>query len=112
MQPTNLIDPLGLKPGDKYKTIDCAGWDAVHDILPQTKQDGLEHGGFIYQNPDGSYSYSAPIPGDPTGLPRRPFYNIPTPAGSFRTGWYNTHPFVPGWNGGAFVPEDAEHLYH
>ena len=46
-RPTGLVDPSGLKPGDKYKTPDCAGWDAVHDILPQTKKDGLEHGGFI-----------------------------------------------------------------
>lgn len=112
-RPTGLVDPSGLKPGDKYKTPDCAGLDAVHDILPQTKKDGLEHGGFIYQNPDGSYSYTAPIPGTPTELPANKFFNIPIPAGTSRSGWYHTHPYVPGYNGQIFSDGDAwtsEHL--
>jgi RHS repeat-associated protein len=111
--PTMLIDPLGLKPGDKYKTLDCAGFDAVHDILPQTKQDGLEHGGFIYQNPDGSYSYTSPIVGTPTALPANIFFNITIPSGTSKSGWYHTHPYVPGYNGQAFSDGDAwtsEHL--
>jgi len=112
-RPTSLIDPAGLKPGDKYKTLDCAGRDAVNDILPMTKKDGLEHGGFIYQNPDGSYSYTAPIDGTPTELPPNKFFNIPLPAGASRSGWYHTHPYVPGYNGQIFSDGDAwtsEHL--
>ena len=111
-RPTSLVDPSGLKPGDKYKTLDCAGWDAVHDILPQTKKDGLEHGGFIYQNPDGSFSYTSPISGTPTELPANNFFNIPVPGG-IPSGWYHTHPYVPGYNGQTFSDGDAwtsEHL--
>ncbi len=112
-RPTSLTDPEGLKPGDKYKKLDCAGRDAVNDILPMTKKDGLEHGGFIYQNPDGSYSYTAPIDGTPTELPANKFFNIPVPAGTSRSGWYHTHPYVPGYNGQIFSDGDAwtsEHL--
>jgi RHS repeat-associated protein len=112
-RPTNLIDPAGLKPGDKYKSLDCAGRDAVNDILPMTKKDGLEHGGFIYQNPDGSYSYTSPIEGTPTALPANKFFNIPVPAGTSRSGWYHTHPYIPGYNSQIFSDGDAwtsEHL--
>lgn len=42
--PTNLIDPSRLRPGDRYKGIDCAGWNAVKDIFPDTNREGLEHG--------------------------------------------------------------------
>jgi RHS repeat-associated protein len=102
--PTNLIDPSGLKPGDKYNGIDCAGWHAIKDIFPDTDRDGFERGGFIYQNADGTYSYSVPITGDSNQLPRRDFYNIPTPAGASRSGWYHTHPFGPGSD--VFSPGD------
>jgi RHS repeat-associated protein len=103
-QPINVVDPSGLKPGDKYKSIDCAGWDAIHDILPKTKQDGLEHGGFIIQNPDGTFSYTQPIRGTPTGLPN--FFSIPIPTGTSPAGWYHTHPHVPGYNGQTFSSGD------
>jgi RHS repeat-associated protein len=111
--PAKLVDPSGLKPGDKYKSIDCAGSNAVNDIFPQTKQDGFEHGGFIYQNPDGTYSYTAPIPGTPIFIPAGPFFRIPIPAGASPAAWYHTHPFVPGYNGQAFSDGDewvSEHL--
>jgi RHS repeat-associated protein len=111
--PTKVVDPLGLKPGDKYKSIDCAGSNALGDIFPQTKQDGLEHGGFIYQNPDGTYSYTAPITGTPVFIPAGPFFRIPIPPGASPAGWYHTHPYVPGYNGQAFSDGDewvSEHL--
>ena len=110
--PNNLIDPLGLKVGDKYINPDCAGWNAVQDILLITKSTGLEHGGFIYENSDGTYSYSFPITGTPIALPRRDFYNIPTPAGSNKYGWYHTHPQVPGAINNQFSPGDKDISNH
>jgi RHS repeat-associated protein len=102
--PSNLADPFGLNPGDKYPGIDCAGWHAVNDVLPQTHHNTVEYGGIIYQNSDGTYSYTAPISGTPTSLPG--FWQIPIPTGTSKSGWYHTHPYVPGYDGQHFSPSD------
>jgi RHS repeat-associated protein len=110
---TKLVDSLGLKPGDKYKSIDCAALNALGDIFPQTKKDGNEHGGFIYQNPDGTFSYTDPTTGTPTSIPAPKFFTIPIPVGATPAGWYHTHPYVPGYNGQVFSDGDkwtSEHL--
>ncbi len=65
--PTNWIDPLGLRPGDKYPTLRCAGWHAIRDINSTSRQrtpafpNGREYGGWTYENTDGTYSYTAPV---------------------------------------------------
>ena len=33
----NLLDPTGLRPGQKYRTLECAGWHAVRDINQTSK---------------------------------------------------------------------------
>ncbi|MGH9779569.1 MAG: RHS repeat-associated core domain-containing protein [Candidatus Acidiferrales bacterium] len=92
--PTNLVDPFGLRPGQKYKTLRCAGWDAVWDINQTSRRQGREYAGFIYRNPDGTYSYTAPLIGE--GVTVTAFYHIPIPSGRVKAGWYHTH--------GAYTP--------
>ena len=101
--PDNLIDPFGLRPGDKYRSRRCAGWNAENDYDPISRQRNLEYGGFIYKNADGSFSYTDPRAnnnagiGTPDGLPN--FWNITIPGGTHRAGWYHTHAaFDPSMN--------------
>jgi uncharacterized protein RhaS with RHS repeats len=92
---TNLNDPLGLLPGDKYPSAKCAGWNAVNDYNPTSIEQNKEYGGFIYRNSDGTFSYTNPHVngdagiGDANTIPR--FWQIPIPAGTRRGGWYHTH---------------------
>jgi RHS repeat-associated protein len=93
--PTNLTDPLGLRPGDKYPSRRCAGWNAGNEFDAVSRRRNLEYGGFIYQNPDGTFSYTDPSAdgaagiGTPDSIPR--FWSITIPAGTTRAGWYHTH---------------------
>ena len=58
--PVNRVDPLGLAPGDCYRTIDGAAADAVSDANHLTRRDGNEWGGLIRKLPGGGYTYAAP----------------------------------------------------
>ena len=58
--PLNLIDPFGLKEGDKYPTQKDAAKDCLTQIYKPTKKDKWEYGGWIYTNKDGTFSYTAP----------------------------------------------------
>jgi len=59
--PVNAVDPFGLKPDDKYKSQDNAGYEAVCEINPTSISENLEYAGSIYQNDDGSFSYTNTI---------------------------------------------------
>ena len=61
--PLNYTDPRGLAVGDEYRTIDAAGVAAVSDALPASINRNVEYAGVIYQNWNGSYSYTAGNPG-------------------------------------------------
>jgi RHS repeat-associated protein len=83
---TGSVDLLGLKPGDPYPTADAAGIQAIRDINPTSIKRNQEFGGRIYQNPDGTFSYTAPVPGNEE--------NIRTgevPEGKQDAGDYHTH---------------------
>jgi RHS repeat-associated protein len=54
--PVNWLDLFGLAPGDKYGTLDAAAIAACDSIRKTTK---FEWGGYLYKNPDGTYSYTA-----------------------------------------------------
>ncbi|MCU1269196.1 MAG: hypothetical protein JWN74_490 [Acidobacteriaceae bacterium] len=102
--PTNSIDPFGLRPGDKYPTERCAGWNAIWDINQTSKHRskawplGREYGGWMYQNPDGTYSYAAPVPGGASGVDPANF--APIPKGATMDGYYHTHgAYDPAMNG-------------
>jgi RHS repeat-associated protein len=108
--PTNLIDPSGLRPGDKYGNLRCAGWHAIWDINQTSKKHNREFGGWMYQNPDGTFSYTAPVEGGPAGVDPQNFNPIPPDtniAGDYHThGAYdpnlnmpgNPRPGAPGYN--------------
>jgi len=58
--PLNLIDPSGLRPGDKYPNAKCAGYNAVNDYNATSIAENKEYGGFIYEYSDGTFSYTDP----------------------------------------------------
>jgi RHS repeat-associated protein len=86
--PVSLIDPLGLAPGDPYHTQDEAGVAGACDFNAISILKDVEYSGFVYQNPDGSYSYTWGYPGDSESSgPSMALANYPqTPVA-----WYHTH---------------------
>ena len=82
------MDADGLKPGDKYNTRDAAAKAAFAECWEKSKKENKEYAGRLYQNPDGTWSYTAARrgteagsnPGDyPSDRPRK------------RGGRYHTH---------------------
>ncbi|MCW5933156.1 MAG: hypothetical protein KIT45_02510 [Fimbriimonadia bacterium] len=61
--PVNLVDYFGFKPGDKYKSADAAAKAALRDIGKELKMMEVEFGGWIYENSDGTFSYTKPVKG-------------------------------------------------
>jgi RHS repeat-associated protein len=52
--PVDFSDPLGLKPGDLFKTPELAAKDALNYINPSSKAFNREYGGLIYYHkPEG-----------------------------------------------------------
>ena len=84
--PIDWFDPFGLKPGDPYPTQDTAARDAINDINPTSISEGREYGGWIYQNSDGTYSYTESNSGSRAGTSLGP-----VPQGVQITGDYHTH---------------------
>ncbi|MCC7517509.1 MAG: DUF4329 domain-containing protein, partial [Pseudomonadales bacterium] len=84
--PGRFIDLFGLAPGDSYPNADMAGWAAVNDINHQSVREGREYAGRVYENADGSYSYTEPNPGtkDSSTPPS-------VPDGTQNAGRYHTH---------------------
>jgi uncharacterized protein RhaS with RHS repeats len=48
--PIRFRDPFGLKPCDKYPTMDAAGINAINDINPTSISTNREYGGYIYKS--------------------------------------------------------------
>jgi RHS repeat-associated protein len=65
---TNAIDPWGLKPGDKFNTMDEAAIDWGKTYNEASINEGREKGSSIYRTADGKYSYTEPNTGGPTGV--------------------------------------------
>lgn len=104
--PIDLLDAYGLKVGDKYCDPDKAARDAVGDINPQSIKEGKEYGGKIYENDDGTYSYTPPNPGtkdsvDPGSVP----------PGRKDAGTYHTHGSNdPGYDNENFSQDDIDYF--
>lgn len=75
-----------MAPGDRYKSVDSAGKQAIRDINPTSIARNQEFAGRIYRRPDGFYSYTPPIPG------KRDSADFGTcPTGMTNAGQYHTH---------------------
>ena len=114
--PINRIDPYGLKPGDPYPSADSAAIDALLDVYSKSVATHREYAGRIYQNGDGTFSYTPGL----TDSQRFPQSNNPNydccvsssspgnvPAGTQNMGSYHTHgPYDPGKTNTEFSPLD------
>ncbi len=58
--PVNYWDPLGLDPGDSFKSADCAALDSSPLLNGLTEKEGVEYGTTIYQRGPEDFSYSDP----------------------------------------------------
>jgi hypothetical protein len=104
------------KAGDPFPTPQAAAVAALLEAHSRTRSTGLEYAGRIYQNPDGSYSYTLGrtfSQVDPT-IPNRnccPGFSTPgdVPAGTRDVGSFHTHPDEParGASSADFSPADV-----
>jgi len=91
--------PTRSMPGDRFPTADAAAIAALLAVYPATLSSSLEYAGRIYQNVDGSFSYTRGLTfsqGDPS-IPNRnccPDYSTPglAPPGTVAVASYHTHP--------------------
>ncbi|WP_139683388.1 DUF4329 domain-containing protein [thiotrophic endosymbiont of Bathymodiolus puteoserpentis (Logatchev)] len=71
----------------KFKTQHDAAFYALR-INSTSISENREHGGLIYRNSDGSYSFTGPTAGDKRSVDPR---NAPAPNGANVTAYYHTH---------------------
>lgn len=88
--PLNLVDPLGWAPGDKYSTLRDAAIAALQDINQTSINEGREYAGRLYRNSDltgtrGTYSYTAPNPGNKDSSKPGSYPFWATDAGTYHT---------------------------
>ncbi|OGX04195.1 MAG: hypothetical protein A3G87_01380 [Omnitrophica bacterium RIFCSPLOWO2_12_FULL_50_11] len=97
----NIPDPWGLRPGDKYRSQDEAASNALNDVLPGSVREDREHGGWVYRNTDGTYSYTPTNKGmaHQTNLGRKP----PSATASYHTHGAESGPLYDDEN---FSPQD------
>jgi len=55
--------------------MDFAAAHALQDINWKSIQDDLEYGGWIYSNPNGSYTYTSPVKGKQHSIPAMTMIN-------------------------------------
>ncbi len=109
--PVNFIDPLGLAPGDPYPTSHDAAHDAVSDVNPTSISTSTEYAGMIYQNPDGTFSYTPPNRGSNDGA--NPGGPSSCPSGTTPTDYYHTHGSAdPGYDNDNFSNADKDYGNH
>jgi len=97
--PISLIDPLGLAVGDPYPSMNAAGIAAACDFNGKSISEDLEYAGFLYQNPDGTYSYTNAYPTDEdSSSPWQALSNF----SQVPIAWFHTHgaynPSIGVWN--------------
>lgn len=88
--PYTYRDPTGLEPYQhKFTRPWHAALWALRDIYQTAKDTGVEYGGIVYRNEDGTYSYSAPRTDHiPDTVNPWPEGGVPGKAIAF----YHTHP--------------------
>jgi RHS repeat-associated protein len=96
-EPTGAIDPLGLKPGDQFPTMDAAGADALKYIR-DTKKDWKqrEYGNWITCGRNRGktfFTYDEPVT-DKSGKGKSVTYPSPTPPTA--VGMFHNHTALSG----------------
>jgi hypothetical protein len=100
------VDPFGLAPGDKYKTRRQAGVQSIRDILDKSICTHTEYAGALYQNSDGTYSYTKPRA---ASMADSDVHFEDKPKGARVAGDYHTHGgYDPGYDNENFSPEDKD----
>jgi len=90
--------PGRSKPGDPFPTADAAAIAALLEVYDITRSTNLEYAGRIYQNSDGTFSYTKGLTvsqGDPS-IPNRNCCSSwstpgPAPVGTNKVASYHTH---------------------
>ena len=93
-------------PGTTFATPQVAGAAAIAGVNQASQSVGLEYEGFVYQTPDGSYSFTSPLQFGPTSGGGGSV-GISVPGGSQIVGVYHTHPDIPGTIPESFSVQDA-----
>jgi RHS repeat-associated protein len=108
LEPGNGTDPSGMKVGDRYRTLNEAGTQAVRDINPISIRQNREYAGWVYKNLDGTFSYTEAKRGLPASVE-------PESRSILRNeeGMYHTHGgYDPAYDGESFSVADKEISQH
>jgi len=105
--------PGSALPGDPFPSADEAAVSALLLAFALARSAKLEYGGRIYQNADGTFSFTAPqtfSQSDPD-IPNRDccfdiYSLVDAPRGTIAVGSYHTHPVEPNANQAEFSIDD------
>jgi Domain of unknown function (DUF4329) len=104
----------GSRPGDPFPTAAAAAITALLGVYAISRSTNLEYAGRIYQNTDGTFSYTQGLTTsqrDPS-LPNRNCCSDSStpgdaPLGTLNVGSYHTHPDTPGGSSAGFSGQDV-----
>lgn len=93
---------------DRFLTQRDAAFEVLNGINPQSVRENREYGGWVFVNPDGSFSSTNPVRGEAASV-RLPNPALVIPSGSRQTASYHTHAaFDPRFDNENFSPTDLE----
>ena len=86
----------------------AAARNILNQVNPISVDENREYGGYIYRNPDGSFSHTKPVTGGPASLLLPPISSV-VPSGSAASATYHTHAaFDPRFDNENFSPTDIQ----
>jgi RHS repeat-associated protein len=104
--PVRLIDPAGLRPGERFKTRDKAVLDAYRWMKETGYEAGKwEFGGLVCEDKDKCFTCTGPV----TDSSERTVDvdKAPCPSGAKARGYYHTHPlYSTGFSGDDWAKAD------
>jgi hypothetical protein len=93
---------------DRLESQHAAARNVLNQINPVSVDQNREYGGYIFRNPDGSYSSTQPVGGGPVSVLLPPMTTV-VPAGSTTRATYHTHAaFDPRFDNENFSPTDIQ----
>lgn len=109
----------GSQPGNSFPTADAAAIAALLELYAVTRSTNLEYAGKIYQNSDGTFSYTKGLTfsqGDPS-IPNRNCCRDfstpgPVPQGTTNIASYHTHTDLAGSTSAEFSATDVVFYTH